>query len=96
MPFSTNQSFHKKIFNDAEITYCLKFKDNYRHFAGKFALKEATQKSLNMKIPMLDIITSYIEDAPVVEIKDKNQYLFEVSLSHDDLYAIAVVISENQ
>ena len=45
-PYNANKSFYKKIFSEEEINYCLKFSDSYRHFAGKFALKEALIKSI--------------------------------------------------
>lgn len=94
IPFSNNKSFYTNIFDDDEINYCLKFNDDYRHFAGKFAIKEATQKSINIKIPILNIITSHIENSPVVKLRNNNDYDFRVSLSHDQLFTIAVVISE--
>lgn len=94
IPFSNNISFYSKIFGNDEINYCLKFNDDYRHFAGKFAIKEATQKSIKIKIPILDIVTSHLEGAPVVKLRNNNDYDFRVSLSHDQSYAIAVVISE--
>ena len=49
-PFETNKSFYKKIFSEKEITYCLKYKNPYERFAGKFALKEALIKSINKKL----------------------------------------------
>ena len=39
----------KKNFSDNEIKYCLKFNEPYKHFAGKFAIKEATMKSIEEK-----------------------------------------------
>ena len=44
MPFEKKSSFYKKIFHENEINYCLKFKDPYTHFAGKFAIKESVIK----------------------------------------------------
>jgi len=60
MPFEKKSSFYKKIFHDNEINYCLKFKDPYTHFAGKFALKEALIKSIDKKIFPSEIETSYL------------------------------------
>ncbi len=42
--FETNKDFYKKIFTQKEILYCLKFKNSYDRFAGKFALKESSGK----------------------------------------------------
>ena len=39
--YNLKPSFYKKLFKQNEIDYCLKFKNPYEHFAGKFALKES-------------------------------------------------------
>ena len=46
IPYLQNESFYKKNFSNEEIKYCLKFSEPYKHFAGKFAIKEATIKSI--------------------------------------------------
>lgn len=94
IPYTKNKKFHDKIFNKSEIEYCLKFKDSYRHFAGKFAIKEATKKSLSKKISFLQIETSHIQNKPIVKIKNNSDYSFLVSLSHEKTMAVAVVLSE--
>ena len=48
--FGKNESFYQKIFSKSEIEYCLKFKNPYERFAGKFAIKEAVTKSIQTKI----------------------------------------------
>lgn len=88
------ENFYKKIFTESEIKYCQKFKDDYRHFAGKFAVKEAVIKSINKKINFLDIITSNQKKKPTVKILKKNYHIFRVSISHEEKFAVAVVISE--
>tara|TARA_B100000029_G_scaffold270983_2_gene266135 strand:+ start:183 stop:536 length:354 start_codon:yes stop_codon:yes gene_type:complete len=94
-PFTENQSFYKKIFSDEEITYCLKFKSPFEKFAGKFALKEATLKSISQKIDLLQIITSHSNSKPTVKILNSLQnYQFLASVSHENDLAIAMVISE--
>tara|TARA_A100001037_G_C14758917_1_gene460942 strand:+ start:30 stop:383 length:354 start_codon:yes stop_codon:yes gene_type:complete len=93
--FENNQSFYKKLFSDEEIAYCLKFKNYYEKFAGKFALKEALIKSINKKISPLEIITSHLNSKPIVKILGSEQnYRFLASLTHENELAIAVVISE--
>ncbi len=94
LDFEAKKGFFKKIFSEDEIKYCHRYKDAYRHFAGKFALKEAVIKSTNLKINLSDILTSYEEGKPVVSILKKSKYKFLVSVTHDKNYAIAVVISE--
>ena len=55
IPFQRNESFYKKNFSKEEIEYCLKFEEPYKHFAGKFAIKEATIKAINKKVELLQI-----------------------------------------
>ena len=94
-PFKTNKSFYKLIFSKAEIRYCLKFKNPYERFAGKFALKEALIKSVDRKIRFSEIETSHLKSKPIVRIKKSGEkYNFITSLSHENDFAIAVVISE--
>ena len=94
-PFKTNKSFYKLIFSKDEIRYCLKFKNPYERFAGKFALKEALIKSIDRKIGFSEIETSHLKSKPIVKIKkSKEKYNFLASLSHETDFAVAVVISE--
>ena len=93
--FETNKSFYEKIFTHKEILYCLKFKNSYERFAGKFALKEAVIKSLDRKINFSEIETSHLKSKPMIKlIGSKEKYNFLVSLSHENNYAVAVVLSE--
>jgi len=93
--FNSNITFYKKIFLKSEIEYCTKFKSPYEHFAGKFAIKEATIKSINEKISFLDIEIFYKNFKPQVRLKKLNsKYSFLVSVSHEKDYAIAIVISK--
>ena len=94
MPFEKKSSFYKKIFHDNEINYCLKFKDPYIHFAGKFALKEALIKSIDKKIFPSEIETSHLNSKPIINIsKNTKDYRFIASLSHENEFAIAVILS---
>ncbi|MCV0411897.1 4'-phosphopantetheinyl transferase superfamily protein [Nitrosarchaeum sp.] len=94
LPYDSNKNFYTKIFTNSEIKYCLKFSNPYQHFSGKFAIKEAVQKSILDKIPILHIITDHKNSIPTVKIKNNQKYSFKISLSHEDEYAVAVVISE--
>lgn len=91
--FQENERFYRKIFTDEEIDYCLKFKEPYQHFAGKFAIKEATIKAINKKIGLLQIKTYHDESKPKVSIINE-EIDFKVSVSHDGDYAIAIVFSK--
>jgi len=93
-PYIKNKTFYKKIFLPSEISYCTKFRDQATHFAGKFAIKEATKKSISEKISMKSIKTSHSNSRPVITIKSNMKYLFLSSISHEDEIAIGVVISE--
>lgn len=95
IPFSTKSGFYKKIFQESEIDYCLKFKDPSSHFAGKFALKEATKKSIPNDIHISKIETFHLKSKPMIKLLDsKKKYSFRASVSHENDYAIAIVISE--
>lgn len=92
--FEKKPEFYKKIFLPSEITYCLKYKNPYERFAGKFAIKEATIKSINENVQLLDIETVHIKSKPNIKIKkSKKKYKFQVSVSHEKKMAVAVVIS---
>ena len=90
-----NKSFYKKIFYKSEIDYCLKFRYPYTHFAGKFALKESVIKSIPDKISFLDIKSSNSKSVPIVTLvgKHSKKYSFISSISHEQKYAVATVIS---
>jgi phosphopantetheine--protein transferase-like protein len=91
--YESHKSFYKKIFNKSEIDYCLKFKEPYKHFAGKFAIKEAVKKSISEERSLICIKTGHSNSKPIVSIVG-NKYRFLVSVSHEQDIAVAVVISE--
>jgi len=92
-PYESHKKFYEKIFSSSEINYCLKFNEPYRHFAGKFAVKEAVKKALPAKIGLLDIKTGHHNSKPIVSVRGKKWKLL-VSLSHEEGVAVAVVIAE--
>ena len=67
--------------------------NGYKHFAGKFAIKEATIKAIDKKIQLLQIKTYHKESKPKVSIVSEKIDL-KVSVSHDGDYAIAIVFSK--
>ena len=93
-PYKINLDFYKKIFHESEITCCLERKNFAECFAGKFAIKESVIKSIPKKITFLDILIDYSNSKPVVTLIDDSSYSFLVSLTHEKLYAVSVVISE--
>jgi len=92
--YNKKPNFYKKIFLSSEINYCLKYKNPYPHFAGKFALKEAVKKAISKKISMLDIETSHSKKQPFIKIKNKVDYSFLASISHEKNMAVGIVICE--
>ena len=93
-PYNTNINFYKKIFHASEITYCLSHKNSAQYFAGKFAIKESVIKSIPKNIDFLDILIDYSNSKPNVTLIDDSSYSFLVSLTHEESYAVSVVISE--
>lgn len=70
------QHFLDRLFTFKEQEYCLKYKASERHFAGRFAAKEAIAKALgtglNEKVSWLDIeILNGDTGAPIVILSDK-------------------------
>jgi len=96
LPFSSNRKFYEKIFTAGEINYCTNFEDSYSHFAGKFALKEALIKSINIKEDFLKIETSSDNSKPSIQLKNKNgkNFIFQASISHEKNYAVGIILSE--
>jgi len=93
--YDCNKNFYRKIFSPSEIKYCKKYKNSSEKFAGKYALKEALIKSIDSKISFLGIETSHLNSKPIIRIiKSRTKYNFVASLSHENNFAIAVVISE--
>ena len=95
-PYLSNKNFYKKIFFDSEIKYCLKYKNHAPHFSGKFAVKEALIKAIKEKISLREIKVYYKNSKPMVKVKSSldKKYNFIISVSHENDFAIAVVISE--
>ena len=92
--YSENKKFYSKIFTNNEINYCIKFKEPYTHFAGKFALKEAVIKAINKKISLLDIETFHKDNVPQVKLKNETNYSSISSISHENNVAVAVFLIE--
>ncbi len=93
-PYEKNLNFYKKIFHKTEIAYCLNRKNFAECIAGKFAIKESVIKSISKKVTFLDILIDYDNSKPVVTLIGDSSYSFLVSLTHEKLYAVSVVISE--
>jgi holo-[acyl-carrier protein] synthase len=99
--------FENKVFTDIEIDYCQSQADPGKHFAARFAVKEAVSKSLGTGITgdvgFKDIeIVNQESGKPIVRMIGRGRNLFEklklksihISISHDRHYAIAHAIAE--
>ena len=91
--YNRNKKFYEKIFTNSEIKYCLSFKNNAEHFAGRFAIKEAVKKSIKDHITFKQILTTHRNSRPKIILKKKLNYKFLVSVSHEANIAIAIVIA---
>jgi holo-[acyl-carrier protein] synthase len=99
--------FENKIFTDEEINYCQLQADPGKHFAARFAVKEAVSKSLGTgitnEVGFKDIeVVNQASGKPIVKMGGRGKILFEklnlkfihISISHDRHYAIAHAIAE--
>ena len=99
--------FENKIFTDGEINYCQLQADPGKHFAARFAVKEAVSKSLGTgithEVGFKDIeVVNQTSGKPIVKMGGRGKILFEkldlkfihISISHDRHYAIAHAIAE--
>jgi holo-[acyl-carrier protein] synthase len=99
--------FEHKIFTAGEINYCQSQVDPGKHFAARFAAKEAVSKSLGTgithEVGFKDIeVVNQISGKPIVKMGGRGKLLFEklhlksihISISHDRHYAIAHAIAE--
>ncbi len=101
--------FEEKIFTPQEIEYCRSQANPCKHFAGRFAAKEAVLKSLGtglaQGISWKDMeILNQESGAPVLQITGAGKKIFDslnlknihISISHDKLYAIAQAVAESK
>lgn len=90
--YNFNQKFYEKIFTIKEIEYCLKYKDPYTHFAGKFAAKEAIIKTIQKKIKLNKIEIKNIKKGLEVIIENNVEPNIIISISHEKDYAVAMSV----
>ena len=99
--------FLEKIFTKREIEQLTRSKLRVESVAGNFAVKEAVSKALGtgvrgFNLKDIEVLRDEL-GKPVVEVSDKikelikvNNYLFNVSISHNRTCAIAFVVLESQ
>jgi len=96
------QKFLDRLFTPREQEYCLKHSDSNRHFAGRFAAKEAIAKALgtgfSASLSWLDIeIANDPSGKPHVRLSERSRRLhhnpvLHLSISHCKNYATAVAL----
>lgn len=96
------KQFLDKLFTSAEQKYCLKYAHSSRHFAGRFAAKEAISKALGTGIgkmlTWMDIeVINDQNGKPIVKLSQDAEKRFDhpkilLSISHCHSYAAAVAI----
>ena len=95
------EKFLNKIFTKEEILYCNAYPNPEVHFSGKYAAKEAVKKALLSnglieKISLKNIkILNKDNKVPYVVINNLSNLNYNVSISHEEEYAIAFVVIEN-
>ena len=99
--------FEQKIFTSTEIDYCQSQGDPAKHFAARFAVKEAVSKCMGTGIREslgfkdMEVINEET-GKPILVMTGKGKELFEklklksihISISHDSTHAIAHAIAE--
>lgn len=94
----------QRLFTEAEIAYCEKFRFAERHYAGRWAAKEAVTKALGCGLiqwngvevlrkprqaPTVRIFGKIEKFADYVGVKEDE---ISISISHSELSAVAVAI----
>ena len=99
--------FEERVFTSKEINYCRSKPDPFKHFAARFAAKEAVLKSLGTGmahgIGWKDMeILNQESGKPVLTLSGKGLDIFNslnlrdihISMTHDRQYALAQAIAE--
>ena len=94
----------QRLFTEAEISYCEKFRFAERHYAGRWAVKEAVTKALGCGLIQWNgvEVTRRPRQAPTVRIFGKIERFanmvgireedIQISITHSELSAVAVCI----
>ena len=99
--------FEQRVFTSNEISYCKSQGDPAKHYAARFAVKEAVSKCLGTGITgtlgFQDMEITHEETGkPVLKMIGKGKELFQrlklksihITISHDRTHAIAHAIAE--
>lgn len=105
--FIRKRSFRERVFSEEECRYAQEKADPARHFASAFAAKEAFAKAGGWglgTVGLQGVAVTRTEGRPYLRVAPTAQALLRhrgvdsvhLSLSHDGLYAIAVVVLEGR
>lgn len=103
---SRNAAFLFEVFTDRERRYCLSMHEPFRHFAGRFAAKEACLKALGVGLTGLNNVLGDIEVSTTPSGKPelavhgwadrisrrRGIRCLTLSISHTTQQAVAIVI----
>jgi holo-[acyl-carrier protein] synthase len=94
----------QRLFTEAEIAYCEKFRFAERHYAGRWAAKEAVTKALGCGLiqwngvevirrrrqaPTVRIFGKIERFADVIGVREEE---LQISITHSELSAVAVCV----
>ena len=94
----------QRLFTEAEISYCEKFRFAERHYAGRWAVKEAVTKALGCGLiqwngvevlrrprqaPTVRIFGKIEQFANMVGVREEE---LQISITHSELSAVAVCV----
>ena len=105
---SNGDSMIKRVFTPDEIQYCSRRKNQFQHFAGRFAAKEAALKALGtgwqqgIRWRDVEVLAGDL-GKPLLKLYGKAKELFEesgaktpmVTITHADEYAVAMVVLDS-
>lgn len=95
---SFNELFKKKVYTEAEQTYCNSFDQPILRYASTWAAKEAVYKAIKQINPQslgwkkVEILREKIAGKPEVKIHHEHSYKISLSISHDGDYVWAVAL----
>ena len=93
----SNKRFLPRVFTPDEIRYCRTKKNQWQHFAARFAAKEAAWKALGESgVGWKDIVVAKAATGkPTLQVKHASlgSVLLQISLSHTEHYATAMVLA---
>ena len=86
----------KRLFTEAELSYCALSRNPERHLATRFAAKVSAFKALGRTLPYKDVeITRDSNGRPALKVKGiEKGFKLSLSLSHEKTFGLAETIVE--